>query len=192
MSTHVHLPFLPMCGSAVVDFYPQGMSQVDAAPLFHPLASAAAHVKEFDGVWHDMDASEPGAYVQWNLPYATWYVGPSVVTCRRYTHTHTPVASVLVQGLRRYCGLWSVWGGGLSDCVPQAKPLRAWRLILRVFCSSEYLGFMWCRKNLSRSMDLPEVFRDPFDWMQVRRTQLYVYDVYIFKIQKAMCMCGVL
>jgi hypothetical protein len=66
-----------------VDFYPQGMSQVDATPLFRPLAAAAAHLREFDGVWQNMDASEPGAYVQWNLPYATWYVGPLVLTFRR-------------------------------------------------------------------------------------------------------------
>lgn len=66
-----------------------------------------------------------------------------------------------------------------------------------VVCSSQKLGAdpavlfssgchsVVCRKNLSRSMDLPEVFRDPFDWIQVH-TAHHVYHrciIHVYHIE---------
>jgi hypothetical protein len=60
---------------ARVDYYPHNMRERDASPFFTNLTEGVEQLQAPSGVYRGVDASEKGAYLQWNLDYPTWLVG---------------------------------------------------------------------------------------------------------------------
>ena len=55
-----------------MDFYPHSMRERDVAPYFISMDEGYRQLFNPYGVYHRVDASEPGTYLQWNLPYRDW------------------------------------------------------------------------------------------------------------------------
>jgi hypothetical protein len=54
-------------GHSRVDYYPHNMKDESVHPYFSTLREAIDHLSDPQDIYTDVDASEPGTYVQWNL-----------------------------------------------------------------------------------------------------------------------------
>jgi tetratricopeptide (TPR) repeat protein len=62
-----------MYGQHRVDFYPHNMMQERVYPYFTSLADAMRQLLHYpEGIYEDIDVSQPGTYVQWNLEGHAW------------------------------------------------------------------------------------------------------------------------
>lgn len=56
-----------------VDFYPHNMREEDVRPYFRSMLDASTQLHEGPtDIYHDVDISESGTYIQWNMDYDAW------------------------------------------------------------------------------------------------------------------------
>lgn len=60
-------------GRFETDFYPQNMLEVEVHPFFTTLESAVRQLVHLDDIYDTVDVSEPGTYIQWNMPPGIWH-----------------------------------------------------------------------------------------------------------------------
>lgn len=59
-------------GGSRVDYYPHNMQVESVHPFFASLENAIRWLQRPESAFQDVDVSEPGTYIQWNIEESTW------------------------------------------------------------------------------------------------------------------------
>lgn len=60
-------------GNTIVDYYPQNMLDERIFPFRAPLTKVLGNISRPQEIYSNVDASEPGTYIHWNIGYSEWH-----------------------------------------------------------------------------------------------------------------------